>query len=42
MPIAVRAALVDVFAEQGKMSMEQAEERLAKMEKEGRYQQETW
>jgi len=42
MPIAVRAAIVDVFAEQGGTSKEQAEERLARMEKEGRYQQETW
>jgi len=42
MPIAVRTALIDVFAEQGGLSLLQAEERLARMEKEGRYQQETW
>jgi sulfite reductase alpha subunit-like flavoprotein len=42
MPIAVRDALVAVMEKEGSLSREDAEARLAKMEKDGRYQQETW
>ena len=42
MPRAVRAALVEVFKRYGGTSQENAEEYLQKMEKEGRYKQETW
>ena len=42
MPKAVRAALVDVFRERGGMDESEAEEFLARMEREGRYKQETW
>lgn len=47
MPIGVRAAIVDAFVEAGQKwdweySREKAEEELARMEKEGRYMQETW
>lgn len=40
--MAVREALVEVFEKEGKISKELAEARLALMEKQGRYQQETW
>lgn len=42
MPQAVREALVEVFEQQGGMTREAAEARLRALEKEGRYQQETW
>ena len=42
MPKAVRAALADVFREEGNMDERAAERYLERMEKEGRYQQETW
>jgi sulfite reductase alpha subunit-like flavoprotein len=42
MPQAVRQALTDVFQNQGHMALPDAEMYLAKMEKEGRYKQETW
>jgi sulfite reductase alpha subunit-like flavoprotein len=42
MPIAVREALVTVMESEGALCREDAEARLAQMEKEGRYQQETW
>ena len=42
MPVAVRAALVDVFRDAGKMEQKDAESYMEAMEKEGRYQQETW
>ncbi|KAI9772685.1 MAG: NAPDH-dependent diflavin reductase [Geoglossum simile] len=42
MPRAVRETLVEVFQEEGAMSRETAEAHLIKMEKEGRYKQETW
>ena len=42
MPKAVRAALVDVFKSCGSNDSEAAEMYLEKMEKEGRYKQETW
>ncbi|KAK0513167.1 hypothetical protein JMJ35_004153 [Cladonia borealis] len=42
MPKAVRAALADVFRKEGNVSERAAERYLESMEKEGRYQQETW
>ncbi len=42
MPQAVRAALVDVFIDHGKMEREMAEKLIKHMEREGRYKQETW
>lgn len=42
MPLAVRAALVDVFRIEGRMEEEDAEEAVARMERQGRYLQETW
>ena len=42
MPKAVRAALADVFREEGNIDERAAEKYLESMEKEGRYQQETW
>jgi sulfite reductase alpha subunit-like flavoprotein len=45
MPKGVREALVDVLVDDGggsTMSREEAEAYLDKMEKEGRYKQETW
>lgn len=42
MPQAVREALVEVYAEQGKMEREEAEAMVVRLEKEGRYVQETW
>ncbi|KAI4255298.1 MAG: hypothetical protein L6R42_006804, partial [Xanthoria sp. 1 TBL-2021] len=42
MPRAVRAALVEVFVDRGKMDSSAAEDYLQAMEKEGRYKQETW
>ena len=41
MPKGVREALLDVLVEQS-MGREDAERYLDKMEKEGRYKQETW
>ena len=42
MPQAVREALIEVFQKSGEMEREGAEAYLMKMEKEGRYKQETW
>ncbi len=42
MPKAVRAALADVFRKEGNINDKAAERYLESMEKEGRYQQETW
>ena len=42
MPKAVRAALADVFRKEGNIDERAAEKYLESMEKEGRYQQETW
>jgi sulfite reductase alpha subunit-like flavoprotein len=42
MPQAVRQALTWVFETQGDMTITDAELYLSKMEKEGRYKQETW
>ena len=42
MPQAVRQALTDVFVKEGNMQTTDAEEFLKRMEKEGRYLQETW
>jgi len=42
MPQAVRQALTDVFVKEGSMSLTDAEEFLKRLEKEGRYLQETW
>jgi sulfite reductase alpha subunit-like flavoprotein len=42
MPKGVRQALVDVMTEYGAMSNDQAEVYLEKLEKSGRYKQETW
>lgn len=42
MPRAVRAALVSIYQRVGGMTMEQAEQSLFHLEKEGRYRQETW
>ncbi|KAF2400862.1 NADPH dependent diflavin oxidoreductase-like protein 1 [Trichodelitschia bisporula] len=42
MPLAVREALVEVFQKQGQMARFAAEEYLIRLEKEGRYRQETW
>jgi sulfite reductase alpha subunit-like flavoprotein len=42
MPQAVREALIEVFQIEGDMARSDAEEYLAKMEKDGRYKQETW
>jgi sulfite reductase alpha subunit-like flavoprotein len=42
MPQAVREALIDVFQTEGAMSRSDAEGFLSRMEKEGRYKQETW
>jgi sulfite reductase alpha subunit-like flavoprotein len=42
MPLAVREALIEVFVKEGGMERDDAEGYLTKMEKEGRYRQETW
>ena len=42
MPLAVRNSLIEVFQQNGSMEKDQAEAYLARMEKEGRYKQETW
>jgi len=42
MPQAVREALIEVFQNEGGMTREDAEGYLGRMEKEGRYKQETW
>jgi sulfite reductase alpha subunit-like flavoprotein len=42
MPLAVREALIEVFRKEGDMTRSDAELYLAKMEKDGRYKQETW
>jgi sulfite reductase alpha subunit-like flavoprotein len=42
MPQAVRQALTDVFVKEGSMRRADAEEFLKRLEKEGRYLQETW
>lgn len=42
MPQAVREALIEVFQKEGSIEREDAEGYLARMEKEGRYKQETW
>ena len=42
MPKAVRAALLDVFRKEGNINERAAESYLESMEKDGRYQQETW
>lgn len=42
MPAAVRGALTDVFGQHGGMTQGEAETYLTRMEKEGRYKQETW
>ena len=42
MPQAVRHALTEIFQKQGNMTLVDAEAYLARMEKEGRYKQETW
>ena len=42
MPQAVREALIEVFQGQGGLDREGAEAYLLKMEKEGRYRQDTW
>jgi hypothetical protein len=42
MPQAVRQALIDVFQTKGSMAIADAEAYLSKMEKEGRYKQETF
>lgn len=42
MPQAVREALIEGFQEHGKMEREDAEAYLVRLEKEGRYRQETW
>jgi sulfite reductase alpha subunit-like flavoprotein len=42
MPQAVRQALINVFQTKGSMAVADAEAYLSKMEKEGRYKQETW
>lgn len=42
MPQGVRAALVEVFRQNGSMDQQAAERYLQEMEKEGRYRQETW
>ncbi|KAB8648456.1 hypothetical protein FH972_026114 [Carpinus fangiana] len=42
MPAAVREAVTDALAEHGGMERAEAEETLRRMEKAGRYQQETW
>jgi sulfite reductase alpha subunit-like flavoprotein len=42
MPQSVRQALIDAFEKEGEMAVEDAKAFLAKMEKDGRYKQETW
>jgi sulfite reductase alpha subunit-like flavoprotein len=42
MPQAVRQALIDAFAKEGEMAVEDATAFLVKLEKEERYKQETW
>lgn len=42
MPADVRGALRDVFQQEGGVSAEEAEQRLAAMERTGRLQRETW
>ncbi|MCJ1286506.1 NAPDH-dependent diflavin reductase [Xylographa opegraphella] len=42
MPLAVRESLVEVFQHNGSMDRDHAEDYLTRMEKEGRYKQETW
>ncbi|MCJ1389062.1 NAPDH-dependent diflavin reductase [Xylographa bjoerkii] len=42
MPLAVRESLIEVFQQNGSMERDHAEVYLTRMEKEGRYKQETW
>lgn len=42
MPSAVREALIESIQKEGNMSRDDAEGYLVRMEKEGRYKQETW
>lgn len=42
MPAGVKAALTDVYREYGRLNMDEAEERIAALEKDKRYVQETW
>lgn len=42
MPQAVREALIEVFEQEGHLERAAAETHLMHMEKNGRYQQETW
>jgi sulfite reductase alpha subunit-like flavoprotein len=42
MPQAVREALIEVFQKEGKMARHDAESYFTRMEKDGRYKQETW
>ena len=42
MPLAVRQALVDIFQQEGGITSSDAEAYLNRLEKEGRYKQETW
>lgn len=42
MPQAVREALIEVFQNEGRLPREDAENYLVRMEKDGRYKQETW
>lgn len=42
MPQAIREALIEVFQKEGGFARQQAEAYLVKMEKDGRYKQETW
>ena len=42
MPLGVREALVDIFRKEGNMTHTEDQARLQQMEKNDRYQQETW
>ena len=42
MPQAVREALIETFQKEGQMARADAEVYFTRMEKEGRYKQETW
>lgn len=42
MPQAIREALIEVFQEEGNLSRDEAEAYFVRMEKNGRYKQETW
>lgn len=42
MPLAVRDALIDVLEKEAPMARSDAEAQLRRLEKECRYQQETW